>query len=340
MALTTTIEEVKAMLPNFISNLSDTDSLPNFLAAEYKYLVPVTGVGLYNDIHTKYNTTPGAMTPDETNLLLKMRLMVVAHAYHDGLILGHITLTDNGARKFNPNDTVPVAKWEYEKLERTLLNTAYDAMEVLLLFLFEKKASFALWTASAEYISFNSLLIKTGTDFSEHFALYQPMRTFFSVRKIVRNAQDMFLVQGVGVDLLAYIIGKVDPDTELTKIILKLKSALAFYTIKLCCEHYNVRFSHEGFTVLSGETNDSADHGGRKSAEPTDLDMKMQAAQKMADHYMAQAQYSLVAYYNRDESPVAEDAFKTAFDAGPLKSYVDPADRTSGNETHKGVFRL
>jgi hypothetical protein len=55
MALTKTIDEIKAMLPSFISNLSDPESFPNFDNIEYKYLVPLTGVGLYDDIHTKYN---------------------------------------------------------------------------------------------------------------------------------------------------------------------------------------------------------------------------------------------------------------------------------------------
>lgn len=339
MALTNTIAEVKAMLPNFVSNLSDIDSLPNFNAAEYKYLVPVTGVALFNDIHTKYNAS-SAMTADETNLLLKMRLVAVAYAYHDGLILGHITLTDNGARKFNPNNTVPVAKWEYEKLERTLLAIAYDATEVLLRFLFEKKADFALWTASEEYTSFNALLIKTGTDFSDQYTLYQPMRSYFTIRNVVRDAQDLYLKEGLGEALLTHILGVAAPDAQLKPIVNKLKKALAFYSIKLCCQQYAVRFSHEGFTVLSGEGNfDSPDHSGRKSADPTDLDMKMNAAAKMGDTYLSQAQYDLTQYYIREDAPLASVDFKTAYDLGPLASYVDPAERTSGNETRK-LFRL
>lgn len=341
MALTKTVAEIKEMLPNFISNLSDPGSFPNFEAAEYKYLLPVTGVALYNDIHTKYNDSPGSMNADENNLLKKMRLVAVAYAYHDGLALGHITLTDNGARKYNPNDTVPVAKWEYEKLEKTLLTIAYDGTEVLLRYLFEKKATFGLWTSSDEYTSFNSLLIKTGTDFNDQYTLYQPMRTFFNIRNVISDVQELYLKAALGEDLLTYIIAQEDPDDQLKPIIKKLKKALAFFAIKHCCQHYNVRFSHEGFTVLSGEGNfDSPDHSGRKSADPTDLDMKMDAAGKSGQTFLSKAQYELMNYYKRTDAPVAEQEFKDALDAGPLKGYVDPSERTSGNETRKGIFRM
>jgi hypothetical protein len=55
MALIKTIAEIKAVLPRLVSNLSDTSLLPNFDRAEEKYLVPVTGRDLYNDIKTKYD---------------------------------------------------------------------------------------------------------------------------------------------------------------------------------------------------------------------------------------------------------------------------------------------
>jgi hypothetical protein len=339
MALVKTVAEVKEMLPNFVSNLSDDESLPNFSAFEYKYLVPVTGIALYNDIDNKYNNLPLTLTPVETSLLKKMRLVSVAYAYHDGLAMGHITLTDNGARKILPKDTAAVAKWEFEKLQKALIHTAYDATEVLLNFLFEKATDFNLWTASSEYKDFKSLLIRTGTEFSRHYSLYQPMMTFFNIRNVVSDAQELYIKEAIGQSLLTYILDKAAPDPTLFGIIYNVKKALAFFTIKRCCEQYNVQFSMEGFTVLSGEGNfDSADHSGRKGADPGPLEIKLKSAEKSGYDFIAKAKYALVKYYKATTGDVPDLQFKEAFGAGPLVTYQDPAEAESGNETRKGIY--
>jgi len=339
MALTKTIDEIKEMLPNFISNLGDENSFPNFAAAEYKNLVPITGIALYNDIHNKYNNAPGTMTSTENDLLKKMRLVAVCYAYYDGLALGHLTLTDNGVRKFVPKDTVPVAKWEYEKLQATLINTAMDATEVLLTFLFNNTADFALWTASMEYKSVNSLLIKTGTEFNNLYSLFQPMTTYFNIRNVVATAQEQYLQDAIGKKLLNYILQKQAPDDTLAGIITKLKKALAFFTIAKCCRQYSVRFSLEGFTVMSdGGNPDSADHTGRKTANADELYLKMHSAEKDGSDFMARAKYDLVTYSKATTGDVPDAEFTTAFGSGPLLSYEDPGTASSGNEGRKGVF--
>jgi hypothetical protein len=339
MALTKTIDEIKEMLPSFISNLSDTESLPNFNNIEYKYLVPIIGIDLYNDIHTKYNTDALGMADLEKNLLKKMRLVAVAYGYHDGLAMGHLTLTDNGVRKILPKDTQGVARWEFEKLQANLLNTALDATEVLLNFLFNNKGDFALWTASNEYKSFNSLLIKSGTEFNGFYTLYQPLTTYYSIRNAVSIAQKQYIEEGLGKSLFKYILEKQAPDDTLTDIIEKLKQALAYFTITKCCKQYNVRFSLEGFTVLSdGGSPDHADHAGRKQADPVQLESKMRESEKDGQFFMAQAKYDLSKYYVATGAPLPDADFKSAYEAGPLKSFEDPANAVSGNEGRKGIF--
>jgi hypothetical protein len=339
MALTKTIDEVKEMLPSFISNLSDTESLPNFNNIEYKYLVPITGIGLYNDIHTKYNTDPAGMSVLEKDVLKKMRLVAVVYGYYDGLAMGHLTLTDNGVRKILPKDTQAVAKWEFEKLQATLLNTAMDGTEVLLSFLFNNKADFALWTASNEFTGFNGLLIKSGTEFNSYYTLYQPLTTYYSIRNAVTTAQKQYIEEGIGKALLKYILEKQDPDATLKDIIDKLKQSLSYFTIAKCCRQYNVRFSLEGFTVLSdGGNPDHADHSGRKQADPVQLESKMRSSEKDGQFFIAQAKFDLSKYYSAIDAPLPDAGFKTAYGAGPLKTYEDPATAVSGNDGRKGIY--
>jgi hypothetical protein len=69
MALIKTINEVKAVLPKLVSNLSDASLLPNFDAAEIKYLVPIIGMNQYNDIVAKYSADPQTLSAGRAKII-------------------------------------------------------------------------------------------------------------------------------------------------------------------------------------------------------------------------------------------------------------------------------
>lgn len=336
MPLTKTTDEVKEALPNLVSNLSDPASLPNMAQAEYKYLVPLTGIALYNDISNKYNNAPGTMTDDEISLLKFMRVVSLCYAFRAGIAMRYLTFTDNAIQKVTQGGTTELRKWEYEKIDSELLTAAYDATEVLLNYLVEKQ--FALWLASAQYAQFAALLIRTGTDFDFNYKLFQPNRTFFSILSAVADAQELYLVEGIGRDLLKYIIALgVIPDALIIGVTF-LKKSLAYFSIKMCCDLFNVRFSDNGFTLISDKGGaDSADNAGRKDAGVQLLEIKMNACNESGQTYLSKAIDELVAY---NIAVGTVDDYKTAFAKGPLKNFVAQADRNSGNATRTGIFVL
>jgi hypothetical protein len=334
MALISTVQEIKSLLPKFISNTTAPDALPNFDQAEYKYLVPITGATLYNSIHTKKNDQnyPANMTADEKTLLKKMQLVACVNAFLDELALGQLVLTENGIKKFAKDD---IRLWEYNKLESALQSIAADAQEVLLAFLFEKK--FADWTGSDQYRQITRFLIRSGSEFSSSYTLFQPSRTFFAIRSRILDAQRLYLVPSIGEDLLSFLIGKDAPPDGLKKSLDALRSALAFFSIKQSCQHDTVRFTDAGFTVLAAGSNDSATDAGRINADNGSMNTKIQACDTDGNAFLKIAEDELVKYY---KSQGVDVDFKAAFEKGPLVNYVNPSDSTSGNERRKGVFRL
>lgn len=334
MPLTKTIAEVKEMLPKFISNVSATSALPNFKTSELKYLVPLTGIALYNDIHTKYNSAD-PVSADDMELLKLMRMVAVAYAYKDSLALGHITLTDNGARKFSPAGTENVFKWEFIELREALINAAVDGSEALLVYLFDKKP--ALWTDSDAYKKIAKLLIKTGSDFNDQYDLFQPTRTYFSIRSVIAEQQERYIKEGIGAALLKYLVELADPDEDLTECIRLLKKSLAAFSIKHTAKRYAVRISDQGFTILAGEGDKDSPDQGRIGADLKTIDALAQECDDSGQDFLEKAKFALYAYYGK--AGTAAD-FKTALDAGPLKGYINPDARTSNNCNRKGIFKL
>jgi hypothetical protein len=329
MALIKTIQEIKAVLPRLVSNLSDTSLLPNFDRAEEKYLVPITGRALYNDIKTKYNAA--TLTSDEQALLKAMQLIVSAYALHDELAFTHVKVTDTGVRRNNTAAQPAAFQWEYEKLKTSLEETAVDGVEVLLSMLVAQAP--ATWTASDEYKEFKKLLIKTGLEFDTIEKLQQPLRTFWLMKTAVQDAQQNYISNSIGPDLLDYLRDKTAPTDEEKSILRLLKKALANYTIKHAIVKYSARFDTNGFSVVRGDT---AGEGEGKRFDATMIDIKMKEHDANGGSYLAKALYECYEWYNNAS---ASPEYKAAYVAGPLESYAAPEDRQTGNATRK-IFRF
>jgi hypothetical protein len=336
MALIKTLAELKAIFPRLVSNLDEDAQLPNFDTVEIKYLVPVIGMGLYNDIQTKYNANN--LSASETALLKHMQLLVAANTFRDELIINQVLLTDQGWKTFQTAEMGKLVGWEFKELKSYLVDKALDAEEVLLAYLWANKADYALWTASDEYKQFTSLLIRTGTDFKKQYkSLHQPMRTYYALQAVASDVQEMHLYAGVGEDLLNYLKGADAPTETEKKCIDLLKKAMAFFTISKACNQLPVRISDAGLTVSSqyGDKED-ADSAGREGAAIALIEKLQKDSEKDGQNYLSKARYEL---YQYRKSTTSGADFNTAFDKGPLTGYVVPGDRTSGNEDRK-IFVL
>lgn len=335
MALIKTTAEAKAALPRVLSNLSNQALLPDFGAAEIKYLVPLIGWTQYDDINGKLNADPvEALSDKETELLPYLRRVSAFFAYFDDLGTDNAKITDNGVRSTETQNMPRVFGWQFKELKNALQQKAFDAVEVLLRFLFEHKVDYPSWTGSEEYASVNSLLIKTGTDFDSHYKLWQPMRTYYSLKNMIDEVQEDFLKTSIGKELLEFFISEDLNDDE--KPILKLlKKSTAYKTIKKATEHYAVRFDSNGFTIIGSGDNENGETSGRENASLPLFEQKIKACEQDAGTYLVKAQRAMAAY--RVISGNA--AFNTAYDDGPMATYIDPAERTRGNENRKN-FRF
>lgn len=330
MALIKTIQEVKALIPNFVSNLSNPASLPNFDNSDTEVLIPIVGQQFYDTIQAAYNDN--TLTDDQRIILKLMQMVSVTHGYADGLALGHITISDTGAKKFQPKDTTPVAKWEFEKAQRALLNLAWRSADALIAHLYETKP--AEWLLSDAYKESSGLLIKTGAEFNKLYGLRFPYITFFRIRHRIADSQTLYLKDILSESLLKYFIDD-NIVTAMTQQSFYLKKALAYFTIAMCCRHDNVSFGPEGFTVLH-QVDDNT-FGSRTQAPGLDVDMKARASEQEANNFLNRARYEMAVYYGLVDADIA---FKDLIDESPLYNYVVPQLQKSGNERRSGIFRF
>ncbi len=336
MALIRTVNEAKAALPRVLSNLGSAANLPDFAAAEAKYLVPLIGYSQYETIDGKINADPAEeLTEAETALLPYLRRVSAFFAYLDDMGTDNAKITDSGIRSTESSNMPRVFGWQYKELKNTLQAKAFDAVEVLLRFLFEHKEDYLPWLSSDEYAALNGLLIKTGTDFDKHYKLYQPHRTFYSMKVLLDEVQEDFIKPAIGEDLLAYFVDETPLDDDEKKILKLLKKAAAYMTIKKACQHYAVRFDMNGFTITTGDS-ENGETAGRITADVTLFEMKIKACEDDALTYFAKAKKAMAAL--RPGS--GKVGFVNGYDAGPMVDYDSTAtvrDRKNGD---RKIFRF
>lgn len=335
MALIRTIAEAKAALPRVLSQLSNSAVLPDFAAAEIKYLVPLISFTQYDNINGKINADPvEVLTDAETALLPFLRRLSAIYTYLDDLGTDNAKITDSGIRSTESTNMPRVFGWQFKELRNTLQSKAFDATEVLLRFLQENLADYPEWASSDEYASFNSFIIKTGTDFDAHYKLWQPLRTYYSLKNLIDEVQEDFLKPGIGEDLLQYFVEADMAADEERSILKMLKKAAAYKTIKKSTEHYNVRFDSNGFTVIASGDNENSETSGRTQADIPNFELKINACERDAGTYLAKAKKAMYDYYSGGGGA----AFNLSYEAGPMMDYEEPA-RDRKNDERKG-FRF
>lgn len=303
------------------------------------HILQLLGKELYGDLETKYNSD--TLNNNEQELLKNVQLPLSSFALLDDLAFMHTIITDSGVRTASTDKMEAAHRWEFRELQNALINYAVDGIELLLAYLYDTRATWQLWTDSSEFKELDSFLIKTGTDFKKYYPLFQPLRTYWSLRPIMQDVEENYLTPALGRDLLAWvktqeniIITADGGEVDVKKII---KRAAAQFTIKNACEVLPVRFDENGFTVVTpGGSVDSATNDGRQSA---DVSTKLNAANREGQNNLSRSTAYLVNIANGLYNVDFGNDFTTAFDNSPLKTDPNKKPYTNGNERRK-IFRF
>lgn len=291
MPLINKMEEVRKSLR--ISTLSKDGSLPDIEAAEQMYIIPAIGDELFDDLQTAYNEQS---TDKETSLLISLiQKPLAAYAFLDNIALIHVTISDAGIRRFTSDGTPSAFAWEFREVTKALANKAMSGMEVLLTYLEKNVSKWPKWQTSPARKDRNSLLIRTGTEFNNNYPLFQPMRTYYSLRTIIVEVQDNYIAPSVGKIFFNSLLANSVGDEHVNEVIRLLKKSVCHYTIKHAVEQRTVEVTDQGFTVLVSSNSNDVESGGRSAASASLLDSKKQAADRDGAVYLRKA----ISYLNK-----------------------------------------
>ncbi|MGN6293761.1 MAG: DUF6712 family protein [Chitinophagaceae bacterium] len=300
---------------NFINSAK---SLPDFQYAAERFLIPVIGQTMYDDVLNDIVTAefpenpPDGYVPiyDDEEFVNRVRAVVCPLAYMLDLATSQVQLTDAGLRTISTDNMQAAHRWEYNEVRESLADKGSFAIESLLQYLFTNKADYPHWTDSDEYKLLNALVFKTGIEFSGYFKLSQPHRTFWTLRPLIAEVQDLYVAPLIGEEYYKTIVGKGDPSIEEKQVLLFIKKAVAQYTILKSIEKLLARQTAAGFTILLTAGNSDSANAGTAVATDNSLDLLYKSCERTGDAYALQLKEyldktasaeKLAEYFNSDK---------------------------------------
>lgn len=236
------------------------EGLPNFESADRKYLLPILGQTIYDTLTGQIQS--GNVTWN--TLLDIVRSYVAPMATLDTLATKHIKITDGGVKKTTGDTLDNVFRWEFEKLEDSLKQSAAQAVDDLWQHLISNASTYS-WQNPLTTTS----PIKTGYDFKKVYpVVHHVYRIFPMLLPIMETVMDHHILPSIGEEFYEALMQISNPNEDEKAAILLIKKAVAHLTIMEACTSLPARISYEGFTVLMGG-NELASQGQQHAPDST-----------------------------------------------------------------------
>lgn len=237
MSLITTTEEIKKYISVNMSTEIRTIK-PYIKQAETKFIRPLLGDLLFARLQEYYNgsgsssSSSGSAIMDE--LLEKVQLPLIYYAYHLYAPIGAVMISDSGIHISVHDNKKTAFEWQVDKVEKSILNTAFDFSEYLLEWLETEIDEFEEWFESDAYTESHDLFINKAKDFNKEFEINNSRLLFVKLKPIIKSIENKFIVKTISSELAKEIksqivSGKVKDKNQL--VLDLIKPALAHLTM-------------------------------------------------------------------------------------------------------------
>lgn len=224
---------------------------------ESNYLVPILGNELYSKLNNAYTlaTSEEALTSSIALLLDNSRMLIGAYVAYNFSPKAEVQLSDAGLRRAETSTLKTAYGYQGENFREQKLIEGENAAETLFLFLDTNRASYPEWTASTSFSNYQSLFIKSGSDFDVQFKTASPYRNYwawrYKMKEIEETAIRKALTDAVFDDLKAKDQAGSPLSTEEAQLMFRVKKAIAYLTVAAALPYHTVRIDSNGLSIIS-----------------------------------------------------------------------------------------
>lgn len=227
--------DITALLPHLVNSEAE------------KQVKEVCGNTVYANLLSAY--LDNSLTPAQEALLPYVQkplanLAVWQHVQQGGVIVSNsgVTLTTDRDKQ--------AYQWQQLKLEQSLLNQAYFALDALIAYLDANQADFATWASESNYAQSRDFFINSSADFDKWVDIKNNYRTLVALRPIMRNLEAGIIKNTLGADFYNYLKQGIANQTLLAQddllVLEYIQPAIASLTIAQAVKKLNFQITADG----------------------------------------------------------------------------------------------
>jgi hypothetical protein len=191
-----TIEELKQYCSIVELNLN-IDSLQSYLRKAERYIKECLGATYYATFKTAYDAD--TLSAAQKNLLPYIQDPLVNIALFLWINGGQLQVSDKGVQLDHGGTTKTAFQWQIDNWKDDLESSGFDALDDLLAYLEENKATFTAWAGDATAFTINKKFFNPDAiSLSRVVAIGNSRRTFKALSPYLEMANDMRLKPTLG----------------------------------------------------------------------------------------------------------------------------------------------
>ncbi len=232
--------QVREFIPASVATSREKVS-PFIDAAERKYILPILGRELYDDLHLLSTDSDawsgsGEDRDKSTELLRLIRISEINLAYYLGFDVLNTRISDIGFQRADSESFKGLYKYQEQNLKNYFRDTGYNGIDDILQYLEDYIAYFPEWEDSANYTSRKSAIIKDSKAFNAICNINGSRLIFLALQPFIQQVMDIDIRSALGETIYGTLLSQLagdEPDTAYTALAAQIQKPLAFLSAAL-----------------------------------------------------------------------------------------------------------
>lgn len=235
-SLNTRADEIRSYIPVSVAT-SFSNVSPLIGSAENKYILPLLGQELYDQVHSYYqdkDNPPDGVTEGNKakfdQLIKHIQRSLINLTYYTGFEFLSVTINDAGFHRQESNNEKSLYKYQEDAIKQQFMDAGFNGLDTMLEYIESYPDVFPKFTLSPAYTLRKSSFIPSTFIFNQLIDINSSRLVFLKLRRFIDQVEEFTIksVLGSGLYSLAKTeIAKSSPDSKILALVPYIQKPLA-----------------------------------------------------------------------------------------------------------------
>ncbi|MBT3244827.1 MAG: hypothetical protein HN352_16900 [Bacteroidetes bacterium] len=298
----TKVEEIRKYIPVSVAT-SFANVSPLIGSAESKYILPLLGQSLYNQVHAYYidqEATIDGITQGNKGkfdiLIEHVQRSLINLTYYSGFEFLSVSINDSGFHRQESESEKSLFKYQEEAIKNQFKDAGFNGLDTMLEFIESNPSVFPLFSESASYTLRKESIIPSTRVFDSLININESRLVFLKIKRFITEVEDFDIKAALGgtlFDLVKTEIVKQSPAEKIAALLPYIQKPLAHLALSKAFRSLGIHVRDRGVFFLSQEST-MQNSTSEKAVDRDTLSAMIQSEKETGEFYLATLREFLV----------------------------------------------